>query len=325
MDTPADERKSIGIIGLGIMGRRLLGAIQRHPGFRPGPLWDPAEAACDQARALAPAAEMAESAAAVIAGAEVVYLACPPGPRRAHALAAAAAGKPVFLEKPFGVELAASRDLARRLADSGVPAAVNFTQAASPALAEVRRALDAGELGELLGIDILVNYAAWPRAWQAQADWLRLRAEGGFTREVISHFLFLSARLLGPLRVVWSRPDFPSDELAETALLARLEGPDDAPVSILGTVGGARPDRQEVTIRGSRRSYRISDFYELEVSDGGAFVGARTAAEDPRQEALQAQLDALADWAAGRPHPLATVAEAFAVQQWVEALLAGGE
>jgi parallel beta-helix repeat protein len=38
--------------------------------------------------------------------------------------------------------------------------------------------------------------------WQVEADWLRFAAEGGYTREVISHFLFLSQRVLGPLELV---------------------------------------------------------------------------------------------------------------------------
>lgn len=316
-------QRRIGIVGLGIMGRRLLGAIRRHPGFEPGPLWDPSEAARERAGGIAPDATIAESAAAVIAEAEVVYLACPPVPRKDYALQAAAAGKPVFLEKPLGVDMAASRDLVERLSDAGVPSAVNFTQAASPALAEIRRALQAGEMGELIGVDILVNYAAWPRAWQAEADWLRFRAEGGFTREVLSHFLFLSARLAGPLRPVWARPSFPEQELAETHLLARLESANGAVVSILGTVGGALPDRQEVTVKGSRRSYRIVDFYQLEVSDGGPFAVARVPDGDAREEALHAQLSELAICVAGQPHGLASVEEALAVQQWIEALLVG--
>lgn len=316
-------QRKIGIIGLGIMGRRLLGAIQRHPAFALGPLWDPAEVACARTRDLAPDAAIVESAATVIAESEVVYLACPPVPRKDYALQAAAAGKPVLLEKPLGIDQAASRDLMERLGAAGVPSAVNFTQAASPALAEIRRALQAGEMGELVGIDILINYAAWPRAWQMEADWLRLRAEGGFTREVISHFLFLSARLAGPLRPIWSRPSFPGQELAETHLLARLESADGAVVSVLGTVGGTLPDRQEVTVKGSQRSYRIVDFYGLEASDGGPFTAARVPDGDAREEALHAQLSELAKCVAGQPHALASIEDAFAVQQWIEALLVG--
>jgi predicted dehydrogenase len=317
----------IGIVGLGIMGRRLLGAILRHPRAVPGPAWDPSQAACAEARSIDPDLEIAADAQAVAAGCDLVYLACPPGPRKDLALASAAAGKPIFLEKPLGTDVEASRDLVQRLGAAGVPAAVNFTQAACPALLDIQRAQAEGELGAVAGIDILVQYAAWPRAWQADADWLRYADEGGFTREVISHFVFLSARLLGPLEVVFAHPHFPQPGLAETALLARLEAADGTPVSILGTVGGARPDRQEVTVRGERRSLRVVDFYGLDVSEGGAFAPARHVAAgfdgDARHEALAAQLDEAVKLARGEDHRLATVAEAFSVQQRIETMLRG--
>jgi len=51
------------------------------------------------AQAIAPDAEVTPTAQAAMAGADLVYLACPPVPRKAYALAAANAGKAVFLEK----------------------------------------------------------------------------------------------------------------------------------------------------------------------------------------------------------------------------------
>jgi len=46
---------------------------------------------------------------------------------------------------------------------------------------------------------------------------LRFRAEGGYVREVISHFVFFAERILGPTRLIWARPDYPGDPaLCET-------------------------------------------------------------------------------------------------------------
>jgi predicted dehydrogenase len=187
------------IIGLGIMGRRMLENALQHPAFEVCGVWDPSADSVAKTRQTLPAAPLAESAQAAMAGADVVYLACPPGPRKAYALQAAAAGQGVFMEKPLGTDNAQSRDLLAQLSQARLPGVVNFTQAASRGFEELHRAIDAGETGELLGIDIVVNYPAWPRAWQKDADWLRLRHEGGYTREVISHFLFLAGRFLGPL------------------------------------------------------------------------------------------------------------------------------
>ena len=315
------------LVGLGIMGRRMLENVALHPDFEVSGVWDPSPAAIASTLATMPHAPVAPSAEAAMQGADVVYLACPPGPRKALALAAAAAGRAVFMEKPLGTDNAASRDLVQRLAGARLPAVVNFTQASSRGFDELRRAIDAGETGELLGIDIVVQYPAWPRAWQAQADWLRFRDEGGFTREVISHFLFLAGRFLGPLHLCHAAPRYPAGDagarLCETDLLARLETADGRPVSILATTGGRQPDRQEVTVRGSRLNHQFREFYQLWRSDGGPWVEAVDwTGEDPRRSALQRQLGEASLWLQGRPHRLATAQEALAVQELVEAMLA---
>lgn len=311
------------IIGLGIMGRRMAEHMALHPAFTVQTMWDPDPAACAQARDMVPSAAIAASAEVAIATADLVYLACPPVPRKAYALAAAQAGKAVFLEKPLGVDVEASRDLVAQITASGVPAAVNFTQAAGAALTDVSRAAQAGELGALAGADIVVTYAHWPRAWQEAADWLRFRAEGGMTREVISHFLFFSERILGPLDLVWARADYPEGaDLCETHVAARLVSATGLPVTIMGSVGGAQPDRQELTIKGAHASRRISDFYRDAVSTGETFEPVHADYADPRATSLKAQLDDLVLLIEGKPNRLATLDEALRVQVLVEQILA---
>ena len=312
------------IIGLGIMGRRMLEHMRQHEGYEPDILWDPDPDACSLALAQAPGATIAENAEAAIANADLVYLACPPVPRKAYSLAAAAAGKAVFLEKPLGINVAESADLVKQLTQFDVPAAVNFTQAAGIALTEVSSAAQAGELGDVVGIDIVVTYANWPREWQKTADWLRFRAEGGMTREVISHFLFFSERILGPLHLVWSRPSYPKDTaLCETHMLARLEAADGCPVTVMASVGGAQPDRQELTIKGTKISRRVSEFYREMSSDGGEFLPIELEPADPRATALKAQLDDFLLCIAGHPNRLATLKEALRIQRLVEDMLTG--
>jgi predicted dehydrogenase len=313
------------IIGLGIMGRRMLENALQHPAFEVCGVWDPSADSVAKTRQTLPAAPVAESAQAAMAGADVVYLACPPGPRKAYALQAAAAGQGVFMEKPLGTDNAQSRDLLAQLSQARLPGVVNFTQAASRGFEELQRAIDAGETGELLGIDIVVNYPAWPRAWQKDADWLRLRHEGGYTREVISHFLFLAGRFLGPLTLEHASPRYPQDPtLCELDMLARLSTADGRPVTVMATTGGQQPDRQEVTVRGSRMNHQFREFSQLWRSDGGPWVEAVDwTSEDPRTSALQRQLTEVDRWLNGLPHKLATAEEALAVQELVEAMLVG--
>ena len=312
------------IIGLGIMGRRMLENVMRHPKFELSGVWDPSDDAVAKTRLILPNAPVAQSAHDAMLGADVVYLACPPGPRKTYALEAAANGQGVFMEKPLGTDNAQSRDLLKQLEKARLPSVVNFTQAASRGFEELTRAIHAGEVGELLGIDIVVNYPAWPRAWQKEADWLRFRHEGGYTREVISHFLFLAGRYLGPLTLQHALPRYPQDpSLCELDMLARLTTADGRPVTVMATTGGMQPDRQEVTVRGSRMNYQFREFFQLWRSDGSAWKEAVDwSTEDPRASALQRQLNEVDRWLQGQPHKLATTQEALAVQELVEAMLA---
>ena len=310
------------IIGLGIMGRRMLEHMNLHAAFQPSAFWDPDPAACSAAKQMSPDTRLASSADDALGDADLVYLACPPRPRKQIALTAAGAGKAVFLEKPLGIDGAESTALVTALERAGVPAAINFTQAAGAALGDISRdALD-GTLGNLVGAEIIVTYSAWPRGWQMAADWLRLRDEGGMTREVISHFLFFIERILGPLSVVSAHPTYPADfTLCETHLVAQLENADGLPVSIMAAVGGAQPDRQELTIKASKISRRVAEFSIDMASDGGPFTPLQQQPDDPRAVALQAQLDQLKLCFEGEPHCLATPAEGLRVQKLVETML----
>ena len=109
--------------------------------------------------------------------------------------------------------------------------------------------------------------------------------------------------------------------LCETHITARLENADGVPVTILGSVGGAQPDRQEMTIKGANHSYRVAEFYVLSKSDGGAFQQVGDLPEDPRAVSLKGQLDELHKAINGEPHLLSTPAEALMVQEIVEAML----
>jgi predicted dehydrogenase len=252
-----------------------------------------------------------------------VYLACPPQVREAHAIQAAQKGKALFLEKPLGIEIDESRLLIDKLKGFNVPLAVNFTQAAGAALNDLIKAKSGGELGEMIGVDIIVTYPKWPREWQKEADWLRFNKEGGMTREVISHFIFFSERVLGSLDLKWAKVIYPKDKLlCETDVLARLETRDGKCVNILASVGGAQPDRQEMTVRGTAKSRRISEFYKDSESNGFEFIPLREEPKDPRAISLKAQLDDLEKVYNGHPNKLATLDEALRVQVLIESILA---
>ncbi|MDB5382202.1 MAG: Gfo/Idh/MocA family oxidoreductase, partial [Rhodospirillales bacterium] len=181
---------ALGIIGFGIMGERLLRAALANAAehVTVTGVWDPAPTAAARLAGITDAVPMLASAAAIIAACDCLYVAAPPGAHIPLAEQALAAGRAVFLEKPLATDLAAARAFVARA--EGARIAVNFPMASSPAVAEIT-GWRAGMIPESLAID--VAFATWPRGWQQDAaSWLARRAEGGFTREVVSHFLFLT-------------------------------------------------------------------------------------------------------------------------------------
>ena len=314
------------IIGLGIMGRRMLEHMCLHEGYSPAFLWDPNPKTAglrQLPRRAARSWRALKARSGLPTWSTLPARRCPARRTRWRRLRPA---RRCFWKSRWALMWMKARTLCNGLADSGVPTAVNFTQAAGAALTQISAAATSGALGDVVGADIVVTYANWPRDWQKAADWLRFREEGGMTREVVSHFLFFSERILGPLSLVWARPSFPADKLlCETHMLARLEAADGRPVTVMASVGGAQPDRQELTIKGSKVSRRVTDFYRDAASDGGEFAPVDVDPADPRATSLKAQLDDLLLLVNGKPNRLATPEEALRVQKLVEGMLIGRE
>ncbi len=184
----------VAFIGLGVMGHRMLTSMQRFGGFRPHRGWDPDTTACSRTREAFPPIQITESAQAAIEDpeTEVVYIACPPAYHESYATAAAVANKPIYCEKPLGVDLEVSRRLVQAVETTGVRTAVNFPFAEAAGVEAIRAALDNGHIGQVSAVDIRLHFCQWPRDWQEPAAWLSERAQGGFVRETFSHYALTS-------------------------------------------------------------------------------------------------------------------------------------
>ena len=321
----ANKSVAIGIIGAGIMGERLLGAIlQQDPALvHVCGIWDPSPDAMRRMERTFPDVARLPDAGAVIAASDCVYVASPPASHLGHARAALAAGKSFFGEKPLSVDVTDARAF---VAEAGTRGAVNFPFASSFAVAALRDWLDKGEIGTPQRIDIEVGFKVWPRPWQADAvAWLDRPQQGGFTREVVSHFLFLSRRLAGPLHGLAGRASFPEAGLSERRIEATLRA-GDLPVTLSGAVGATSKDDHNVwTLEGDRGAIRLCDWSiaERRLPDG-SWQPAPDAMPNERARplALKRQLEGVARLARGEAHHLATLEEALNVQEIVEGILA---
>lgn len=319
----------IGVIGLGVMGQRMLQRIAAHPRLRASRVWDADTAALARMLRVDTRLHAADSAVQLIgsAGLHGLYIATPPAAHMNLSHAAFDAGLAVFCEKPLTTDFAAARQAIERIEREGRRAAVNFSLASSPGLAALQQAFGADSprpLGALREVHIELAFAAWPRPWQAAAGgWLSQRAEGGFTREVLSHFIFVLQRVLGAAEVVQREVDYPRDgAAAETALRATLQA-GGVPVHINGRVDAA------IAAADDNRMRWCAGDGEIELRDW--FGVAQRRHSQPWQtlgdaaalrEAGQAgQLEQWVRLIEGRAHGLPGYAEALAVQQTIEALL----
>ncbi len=315
-----------GLIGLGAMGRTMQDAMAAHSRFRPLLAWDPDREACEGAKEQDPGLDIAESAGALIRDPRVslIYIASPPATHAAYLQAAAASGKKVYCEKPLGVDIAESEAAVAAVEAAGLANAINFNHGNALASTRVEAALRSGALGEVAKVDIFIHVVAWPRPFQSHAAWLAGRAQGGFTREMVSHWLYLTRRLLGEGRVLRSAPRFPSDPaLAETRLLAELDF-GGIPVVINAGCGGAGPIGTEYTLWGSDGSFRLHSGGGLLTSDGGPWIETLGEIDDIGAEDKRRNLDAAALRFDGAASPLPELRDGLAVQRLVEALLGGG-
>lgn len=324
----------IGLIGLGVMGQRMLARLALHPRLCAAVVWDADPAAVARTLAAYPGCRAADSASAVIAtpGLASLYIATPPGPHMALSEAAFDAGLAVLCEKPLTTDFDAARRCITRIAREGRRAAVNFSLASSPGLAALQAAWGDGggaPLGMLQQVDIQLAFAAWPRPWQAAAGaWLAQRGEGGFSREVLSHFIFVLQRVLGPATVQRAQPSYPADGVgAETAITAQLLA-GGVPVTVNGRVLGrdgadAPDDFNRMLWQGSAAAIALQDWFGLQQQAAGGDWQPQGDAAAMRAEGQAAQLEQWVALIEGRPHGLPSYAEALAVQQTIEALLAG--
>jgi len=316
-------KPSIAFIGLGVMGHRMLTNMTTHGGFNLAWAWDPNPESCRVVEQQYGGIKIGSSAEQVITApdVDVVYIASPPQSHKEYATAAARAGKTVYCEKPLGVDIAESRALVEEVEATGVLNVVNFPFVDAQAVNMMQAKLADGSVGDVAGVDLRLHFSSWPRGWQHSASWLAERSEGGFVREVGSHYVFLIEKLFGPATFIDASVHYPNDEtLCETHFLARLEC-NGLPISFAGGAGGVGPDRVEFTVWGSKTSYRLWDWNKLKSTTGDDWVDELQHMEDPRQDGYGRVLDNFLGMLKGDAHTMVPLRAALSVQKIVEQIL----
>ncbi|WP_328321158.1 Gfo/Idh/MocA family oxidoreductase [Kribbella sp. NBC_00382] len=306
----------LGIVGLGAMGRHLLTEALSHPDFTVTHAVDLAPATVAALQADHPDVSLSTSTADVIAAGDVdaVYVATPPATHAALVVPALEAGQAVFCEKPLAVSAA---DAAAMLeAAAGKAAGVNFSLSDRQSTRYVEQAIADGRVGDVLGVEVRLAFPVWPRGFQAEATWVGGREQGGFVREVFSHFAYLTDRLLGQLSAVYVELGYRDDGLSETSAYGLMKA-GEIPVQLSGVVGAAGPETYEWILRGTKQSYKLTAWRDLFVAEGNEWRPVELTGE-LGSEATRLTLFAQAI-RGEHPRDLADFAAAERVRQVVEA------
>ncbi|MDO9503610.1 Gfo/Idh/MocA family protein [Falsiroseomonas sp.] len=189
------------IVGMGRWGQVLVNSVQGQQGapirFVAGSTRSP-----DKARAWAgeQRIRILPDFAGVLADPEVqaVVLATPHAQHAEQVIAAARAGKHVFVEKPFTLDRASAAAAVQACQDAGVVMALGHNRRFLPAVAQMKAMLADGSLGTLLHVDGQFsgpgarNYQ--PGMWRADRAESPLGGMGGMGIHMIDMIIHLAGR-----------------------------------------------------------------------------------------------------------------------------------
>ena len=193
---------------------------------------------------------------------QAVVLATPHSQHCGEIVAAAKAGKHVFVEKPLGLSLAEAARAVAACAEAKVTLAVGYNWRFQPALREIKAMLDDGRLGKLLHLE--GNFCG-PSAYRfSREHWRQDREEvpaGGMTGRGV-HVVDAMVYLAGRIDAVASQSlrlarDFGMDDT--TSMLFRFA---DGATGYLGTVV-ATAETWRVQVLGSKGWAEVGDVEHL--------------------------------------------------------------
>jgi predicted dehydrogenase len=207
------------IVGLGWWGRQIIGCLKGSDRIAIVRAVDPEAAA---ARPFAESHHIAvtTSYADVLAdpAVDAVIIATPNLLHEEQTLAAVAAGKQVFCEKPLALSAAAAQRMVAACKQRGFVLGVGHERRYEAALSEVKRLLDRGEIGTLVHLECNWSHnrfaSAAPQSWR----WDPQQAPAGILTATGIHIIDYFQYLAGPVARIYAQaahrsPKFPGNDV----------------------------------------------------------------------------------------------------------------
>jgi predicted dehydrogenase len=312
----------VGIIGLGMIGEKVLREFLDHPSFAVLACWDINPIIRDQVQLRHPDAPIVGDDAQVFDQHEIelVYVATPPATHVEYGLKTIERNYALFMEKPLSIDLKEGERLVESAEVKGIRTAMNFGYGAGPVVDAMEELIAGGEIGNIHNIQIRYQFPSWPLPNQlSAANWIIYKNTGGFIREMFSHQVYLIHRLFGPLRVDTVEVAYPAEgNSAEDFAIAKLYS-GDIPVWFMGGMGSPHaPRTSDFTIHGELGVLRIGAGHQLFVAEGGVW---QEVSLNTNRSSMEARLDQLAARLEGEDNQLPTLRDGFEVQKVIERML----
>ena len=310
---------NIGIIGAGIVGERIIKAISRHERTRVAGIHDVNLERLEfisKEYGITTVKDYKE----LVSDKEIdlIYLAVPPKYHHPIAMDIIAAGKHFLCEKPLANSTEEAREMFEKGEEKGMVHAINFPTVYTPAFKRLNTLLEEGFVGKLRRVELHGYFKQWPRPWQ-QTDWISSREQGGFVREVFTHYVQMLQSMLGKMKDIATQVQYPEDpSLCETGIIATAMLQDNTPVLFNGFSGIGMEESLSLNIYGTEGTLSLTNWRELWISKA---EGKKERVQLEDSDHLVELLDEVLKAIDGKTSRIVSFKEGYEAQTVIERLL----
>jgi UDP-N-acetylglucosamine 3-dehydrogenase len=311
-----------GLIGIGMMGRHHARVLRELPGVELVAIADPAG---DPHGVASDLEVLPDVESLIAAGLDLAVVAIPTRFHEDAALKLAEAGVHTLVEKPISQSVEEGQRMVDAFSAKGLVGAVGHIERFNPALQELRRRIEAGDLGEVYQV-----------ITRRQGPFPSRIADVGVGKDLGSHDVDLTAWVVqSPYRSVYAQTVHKSGREFEDMMLAtgRLE----SGVVVNHVVNWLSPMKERVAIVTGERGAFVADtatgdltFYangtfplewESISNFRGVSEGDVTRFSFPKREPLRVEHEAFRDAVLGIRHDVVTMEEGLRVLAVVEGVI----
>lgn len=262
---------NVGIVGLGVVGQRLISEFKKSSNISIKALCDYNEEIIQKTAKECGYPDCFTDYQDLMRLEEIdfVYVAVPPAIHYEVVMAAFDNNKHVLCEKPLANSEKEAEHMLLAAKKSGLIHAMHFPLVYENAYATIEKMLSEEAFGEIRRITLKMHFNEWPRPWQ-KTNWINSRLQGGFIREITPHYLQIIQHFFGQVLEVSSNVNYPADkDISEQEVIATLKLNNGIHVLIDGLVGQAEKEEIAFTIHGSKQSLSLVNWRQVKTAQKG--------------------------------------------------------